>query len=180
VKADIDHWQWRVVMNHKRVLVAYGSKHGATAGIAAQIGQSLREDGLDAVVVPADDVDDVRGYDGVVLGGALYAGHWSGKAKRCAERNAEYLKHRPVWLFSSGPVDSSAEEHEIPPVAAVSRQMELLGAREHRTFGGRVTSGTPGIMARVMVRAGKGGDFRNPERIQDWAHHISADLTAAR
>ncbi|MEV0412892.1 flavodoxin domain-containing protein [Streptomyces sp. NPDC050448] len=165
-------------MTQKKVLVAYGSKHGATEGIAAEIGRSLREDGLDAVVLPADDVDDVRGYDAVVLGGALYAGHWSGKAKRCAERNEHYLRHRPVWLFSSGPVDSSAEQHEIPPVAAVARQLERLGAREHRTFGGSITSGTPGLVARVMVRAGKGGDFRNHERIQNWAHHISADLTA--
>ncbi|MFD5411978.1 flavodoxin domain-containing protein [Streptomyces nojiriensis] len=166
-------------MAQKRVLVAYGSKHGATAGIASQIGRTLREDGLDATVLPADDVKDVRGYDAVVLGGALYAGHWSGKAKRCAERNADYLKHRPVWLFSSGPVDSSAEQHEIPPVPAVAREMERIGAREHRTFGGSITSGTPGLIARAMVRAGKGGDFRNPEQIQSWAHHISAELTAA-
>ncbi|MFJ7779381.1 flavodoxin domain-containing protein [Streptomyces yangpuensis] len=166
-------------MTQVRVLVAYGSKHGATAGIASQIGRTLREDGLDATVLPADDVKDVRGYDAVVLGGALYAGHWSGKAKRCAERNADYLKHRPVWLFSSGPVDSSAEQHEIPPVPAVAREMERIGAREHRTFGGSITSGTPGLIARAMVRAGKGGDFRNPEQIQSWAHHISAELAAA-
>ncbi|WP_328923996.1 flavodoxin domain-containing protein [Streptomyces sp. NBC_00190] len=167
-------------MTSKRVLVAYGSKHGATAGIAEQIGVSLREDGLDAVVLPADDVDHLRGYDAVVLGGALYAGHWSGKAKRCAERNADHLKHRPVFLFSSGPVDSSAEQHDIPPVPAVARQMEQLNAREHVTFGGSLTASTPGFVARALVRSGKGRDFRNPERIQTWAHHISAELTAAR
>lgn len=101
-------------MSTKRVLVAYGTKHGATAGIAEQIGKTLREDGLDAVVLPADDVHDVRAYDAVVLGGSLYAGHWSSKAKHCAERNAESLRHRPVWMFSSGPLDRSAEEHDIP------------------------------------------------------------------
>ncbi|MFE9255224.1 flavodoxin domain-containing protein [Streptomyces sp. NPDC006879] len=163
-------------MTPKRVLVAYGTKHGATAGIAEQIGTSLREDGLDAVVLPADDVDDVRDYDAVVLGGALYAGHWSRKAKRCAERNADSLKHRPVYLFSSGPLDSSAEQQDVPPVPAVAQQMERLGAREHATFGGSVTAQTPGLMARVLVRSGKAGDFRNPERIQSWAHHISAEL----
>ncbi|MFI8100816.1 flavodoxin domain-containing protein [Streptomyces sp. NPDC086023] len=166
-------------MNTKRVLVAYGTRHGATAGIAEEIGRTLREDGLDAVVLPADDVADVRSFDAVVLGGSLYAGHWSGKAKRCAERNEQYLRHRPVWLFSSGPVDSSAEQHEIPPVKAVARQMERLGAREHMTFGGSITDSTPGFIAKAMVRQGKGGDFRNPERIQTWAHHIGRELTAA-
>lgn len=58
--------------------------------------------------------------------------------------------------------------------------MERLGAREHVTFGGSITSNTPGFIARAMVRAGKGGDFRNPERIRTWAHHISAELAAPR
>ncbi|MFH7597893.1 flavodoxin domain-containing protein [Streptomyces racemochromogenes] len=166
-------------MTTKRVLVAYGSRHGATAGIAEQIGTTLREDGLDAVVLPADDVDDVRGYDAVVIGGALYAGRWSGKAERCAERNADLLRHRPVWMFSSGPLDRSAEEKDIPPVAAVARQMQLVGAREHMTFGGSVTARTPGFLAKALLRQGKGGDHRNPERIRTWAHHISAELAAA-
>ncbi|WP_241845393.1 hypothetical protein [Streptomyces sp. CB02261] len=48
-------------MNAKRVLVAYGSKAGATAGIAEGIGQTLRDDGFDAVVLPADTVTDVSG-----------------------------------------------------------------------------------------------------------------------
>ncbi|MFC8765722.1 hypothetical protein ACFUAG_34060 [Streptomyces sp. NPDC057193] len=49
-------------MNAKRVLVAYGSsKAGATAGIAEEIGQTLRDDGFDAVVLPADTVTDVSG-----------------------------------------------------------------------------------------------------------------------
>lgn len=37
---------------------------------------------------------------------------------------------------------------------------------------------TPGFLAKALVRQGKGGDFRNPERIQTWAHHIGAELAA--
>ncbi|MFJ7068583.1 flavodoxin domain-containing protein [Streptomyces sp. NPDC101115] len=167
-------------MNRKRVLVAYGSRHGATKGIADEIGRTLQADGLDTVVLPADTVTDVSGYDGVVLGGALYAGRWNGKARRCARRNAEQLRHRPVYLFSSGPVDSSAEQHDIPPVAGVARRMKELGAREHITFGGAMTAETPGPVGRSMVRHGKGGDFRNPARIQEWAHHIGTELGTTR
>ncbi|MEX0172083.1 flavodoxin domain-containing protein [Streptomyces sp. LMG1-1-1.1] len=167
-------------MNPKRVLVAHGGKHGATAGIADEIGRTLRDDGFDAVVAPADTVTDVGDYDGVVLGGALYAGRWDGKARRCARRNADQLSRRPVWLFSSGPVDSSAEQHDIPPVPGVARRMTSLGAREHITFGGAVTAETPGRIARSTVRHGKGGDFRDPARIRAWAHHIGSELGAAR
>ncbi|MFF2779555.1 flavodoxin domain-containing protein [Streptomyces sp. NPDC058052] len=166
-------------MTPKRVLVAYGSKHGSTGGIADEIGRALRDDGFDADVRPADTVTDVSAYDGVVLGGALYAGRWNGKARRCARRNAEQLRHRPVWLFSSGPVDRSAEQHDIPPVRGVARRMKQLGAREHVTFGGALTADNPDLVARTLVRHGKGGDFRDPARIRAWAHHIGAALGGA-
>ncbi|MGW6691333.1 hypothetical protein [Streptomyces sp. NPDC054961] len=61
----------------------------------------------------------------------------------------------------------------------MARQRERLGAREHITFGGSLTADTPGLVAKALVHHGKGGDFRNPERIQTWAHHISSELTSA-
>lgn len=166
-------------MSSKRVLVAYGTRHRATAGIAGQIARTLREDGLDAVVLPADAVDDVRGFDAVVLGGSLYAGRWSSKARHCAERNADSLRDRPVWMFSSGPLDRSAEEQTIGPVPEVSEEMSRVGAREHMTFGGSLTDRTAGLVAKVMRHQGRSGDFRNPARIRKWAHHISSELTDA-
>ncbi|MEU9126900.1 flavodoxin domain-containing protein [Kitasatospora sp. NPDC048540] len=163
-------------MKQQKILVAYGSKHGATAGIAEEIGRALEEDGFDADVVPASDVRDVTGFDAVILGSALYAGHWQRSALSCADRNAEALAHRPVWLFSSGPVDSSAEQQEIPPVPGAAKAVEHLHARGHVTFGGSLTSETPGWIARGLVKHGKGGDFRNPEQIRSWAREIGNEL----
>ncbi|MGW1884590.1 hypothetical protein [Streptomyces sp. NPDC001970] len=54
-----------------------------------------------------------------------------------------------------------------------------MHAREHVTFGGSVTATTPGWIARYLVRRGEGRDFRNPERIQHWAHRIGSELTTA-
>ncbi|PBC75855.1 menaquinone-dependent protoporphyrinogen oxidase [Streptomyces sp. TLI_235] len=163
-------------MKKQKILVAYGSKHGATVGIAEEIGRTLEQDGFDTDVVPASEVQDVTQFDAVILGSALYAGHWQRDALSCADRNAEALAHRPVWLFSSGPVDSSAEQHEIPPVPGAAKAMEHLHARGHVTFGGSLTSETPGWIARTLVKHGKGGDFRNPEHIQTWAHEIGNEL----
>ncbi|MFE5543216.1 hypothetical protein ACFQ71_05305 [Streptomyces sp. NPDC056534] len=56
--------------------------------------------------------------------------------------------------------------------------MKKLGAREHMTFGGAVTAETSDPVARHMVSRGKGGDFRNPERIRAWAHRIGTELDA--
>lgn len=163
-------------MKKQRILVAYGSKRGATAGIAKEIGRTLEGDGFETTVVPAKEVRDVSGYDAVILGSSLYARHWHRDAVRCAHRNAQALQDRPVWLFSSGPVDSSAEQHEIPPVRSAAKEMDHLHAKGHVTFGGSITAETPGWIARTLVRHGEAGDFRNPEQIQHWAHQIGAEL----
>ncbi|MFJ8207707.1 hypothetical protein [Streptomyces sp. NPDC096033] len=54
-----------------------------------------------------------------------------------------------------------------------------MGALEHMTFGGSITARTPGFLAEALLHEGKGGDYRNPERIRTCAHHISAELAAA-
>ena len=64
-----------------KVLVAYGTKHGATAEIAEKIGQVLRQAGLPTEVLPADGVGDLTPYKAVVLGSALYIGRWRKGAK---------------------------------------------------------------------------------------------------
>ncbi|MFI8320195.1 hypothetical protein [Streptomyces sp. NPDC085529] len=45
-----------------------------------------------------------------------------------------------------------------------------------REFGGALTADNPDLVARAMVRRGKGGDFRDPARIREWAHRIGAEL----
>ena len=49
-----------------RVLVAYATKYGATAGIAEKIGQVLQEAGLAVDVKRADQAGDPAGYQAVV------------------------------------------------------------------------------------------------------------------
>jgi menaquinone-dependent protoporphyrinogen IX oxidase len=89
------------------VLVAYGSKMGGTAGIAELIGDALTDAGLQADVRPVAEVSQLDRYDAVVIGGALYTGHWHRQARRFVRRHTDALRERPVWLFSSGPLDGS-------------------------------------------------------------------------
>jgi len=87
----------------RRILVAYGAKHGATAEIAERIGQVFREAGLQADVISADDVDNLSFYGAVVLGSAIYIGRWRKEVVRFLKANEQTLAERKVWLFSSGP-----------------------------------------------------------------------------
>ncbi|MCK1819403.1 flavodoxin domain-containing protein [Streptomyces sp. XM83C] len=166
-------------MNAK-VLVAYGSTNGSTARIADAVAAVLDKEGLTAETRPAGSVQDVSPYDAVVIGGGLYAGRWHKDSRRFARRHRQALAERPVWLFSSGPLDPSAGERDIPPVPGVRRIMDRVGAREHVTFGGCLEEGAKGWVARMILKDGKGGDFRDFGRIEAWAARVAGELTGAR
>ena len=160
----------------RRVLVAYGSRRGSTREIAEEVGTALEEDGFQVSVFPAAQVHDVTRYDAVVLGGALYMYRWHREARRFARCHALALSGRPVWLFSSGSLDHTADEREIPPVPSAARAARRLDARGHTTFGGRLGPDSPGRLARGMVARGTAGDYRNLEQIRTWAHGIASLL----
>ncbi|WP_412538487.1 flavodoxin domain-containing protein [Longispora sp. K20-0274] len=157
------------------VLVAYGSTRGSTAEIAEWIGETLLERGMCVDVLDAATVDSVAGYDTVVLGGALYAGRWHRASRRFARRFADELRQRPVWLFSSGPLDRTATQGTIAPVRQVARIAQRVGARGHATFGGRLSATPSGFIARRLART-MAGDYRDQTRVTAWAYQIAAEL----
>ncbi len=161
-----------------RVLITFGSKSGGTAGIARSLGEALEQQGLDVVVEPASEVRDVGAYGAVVVGGSVYANRWHADARRLVARNVDALRRVPVWMFSSGPLDDSAERVDVPPTTQVSVLMRRIGAQGHRTFGGRLLPDAKGFPAQAMAKT-MSGDWRNPERIRAWAADIARELPHA-
>ncbi|MDW4911090.1 flavodoxin domain-containing protein [Streptomyces sp. ADMS] len=159
-----------------KVLVVYGTTNGSTAQIAEAIADVLRKEGLTAEALPARSVTGLEPYDAVVVGGGLYAGRWHKDARRFVRRHARELAGCPLWLFSSGPLDASASERDIPPVPGVRRIMIRLDVQEHVTFGGCLEAGARGFIARKIVSSGKGGDFRDFDQIEAWAGRIASEL----
>ena len=162
-----------------RVLVTWGSERGGTEGIAHMLADALHRDGVDAEVLAPTAIATLHGFDAVIVGGALYANRWHRVARRFVRRHVRELRRVPVWFFSSGPLDASADASELPPTTQVAALMERVGARGHRTFGGRLLPDTKGAMARSIAKK-SGGDFRNPERIRAWADELAAALPTAR
>jgi len=159
------------------LLVAYASKHGSTREIAETIGETLDAAGLTVDVRPARDVRDLTPYGAVVLGSALYSAHWQREANRFIKAHRDALRDRPVWLFSSGPLDQSANQADIPMTEHVGRDVEPVGARGHRTFGGRLLPGTPGV-DEALLATHRTGDFRDWDAIRGWARGIAEALLA--
>lgn len=162
-----------------RALVTYATKKGSTAGIAEAIGEELKRMGLEADVRPVEEVRDVRPYDAVILGSAIYFGKWRKEALRFGSRHADVLLGKPVWMFDSGPTDRSADEGKNVPVKAAVELAHQIRARGHVTFGGKFMPEDAGPFTRKLIEsgdAGSYGDFRNFDRIREWARAIGAEL----
>ena len=161
-----------------RVLVTAATKYGATAEIAQAIADALGDRGLEPTVLPPEQVEGVDGYDAVVLGSAVYAGHWLKPARELTQRSAGTLAGRPVWLFSSGPVGDPPKPEEDP--VDVAELMEATRAREHRVFAGRIVRKQLSFPERAIVSALRvpEGDFRDWDEISRWAAEIASALQA--
>lgn len=161
-----------------RILVAYGSSRGGTAGLAEMIGEALREREIEAEVRRATPMLSVEGFDAVIVGGALYAMRWHKDARRFVKRNLGTLPGVPVYFFSSGPLDDSATTKDIPPVKFVATMMERVGALGHVTFGGRLEPDAKGLIASKMAK-NVAGDHRSAEHVDEWVGAVVNELERA-
>jgi menaquinone-dependent protoporphyrinogen oxidase len=162
-----------------RVLVTWGSKRGGTEGIARIIGERLIEAGHEVVFLPVKAALREGSVEAAIIGGALYANQWHRDARRFVWRRRAALRKVPVWLFSSGPLDESADRGTLPPTRQVLALAELVGAQAHVTFGGRLAFDARGFPANAMAKT-HAGDWRNPERIRAWATEVARVLPSAR
>ncbi len=144
-----------------KVLVCAASKYGATAEIARAIADVLAERGCEVTVIPPEEVGAIGEFDAVVLGSAVYMGHWMKPARELVQRSAAALGARPVWLFSSGPVGEPPKPADNP--VDVSEILQATRARDHRIFTGKLARKHLSFPDRAMasaIRAAE-GDFRN-------------------
>lgn len=163
-----------------KILISAASKHGATAQIGEAIASHLSSAGHDLVVRDPAQVRDLDGVDAVVLGSAVYAGHWLKPARELVDRMGPQLAQRPVWLFSSGPVGNPPKPLE--DAVDVADAVATTGAVEHRVFAGHVDKAQLSFAERAMVRAFHAavGDFRDWDQITAWAGEIDTHLHAPR
>jgi menaquinone-dependent protoporphyrinogen oxidase len=161
----------------RRVLVVYGSKHGATAEIAVAVAGVLRDRGFDVDLAPAAKAPQPGSYGAIVIGSAVYAGMWRGDVVDYLRRHRAALGQRPLWMFSSGPVDRSAEEGDLPIPPAIGKLAPDLHPRDHVWFGGRFLGTEDGLIESFMaLNKDLRGDFRDFDRVRAWAGTIADGL----
>ena len=176
-----------------RLLVAYASRHGATQGIAERIATTLERHDLAVTFKPFHAVGDVSEFDAFVLGSSAYMGQWERDAANFVRNHASVLAHRPVWLFSSGPIGTETIDKQGHDVLEASRPREfeefagLIHPRDERVFFGAYDPNRKdaGFIERLVVKmpairdAMPIGDFRDCPAIESWAEGIARAMRPA-
>lgn len=162
-----------------KVLVAVGSKYGATREIAQAIAAVLCDSGCAAECHDAKDVETLDPYDAFVVGSALYGGFWRRDASELVHDNLETLRSKPCWLFSSGPVGLPPRPTDVEGEGV--RLSEEVQARAHGSFSGYLNPERLNDGERAIIRGLKAsvGDYREWGLVKNWAKEIASQLTKA-
>lgn len=168
-------------MSTHTVVVAAASRHGSTAQIAERIEDTLRVQLSDEWSVRLADLADPRtfeGADAVVLGSAVYLGHWL----RPAIKALHVVKDAPLldlWLFSTGPISDDMSENAR--IITADEMVDAGCATQHMVFTGRLDVERLSRWERLVVRALGviSVDRRDWAAVDDWTTGIAAQLTAA-
>jgi len=166
-----------------KVHVIVASRHDGTLEIARTIGEVLSARGYTTDVnrLEHDDSGEVElgPGDAVVLGSAVYAGEWMGRAQRFVEQHADDLHDRPLWLFSSG-AKHGADGAEVSDtwIDGLEASTDAVG---HHLFLSRIDPTRLTFGERFVATNNElpTGDFRDWDDIRAWANGIADALDSA-
>ena len=167
-------------MNDK-ILVAYASRLGATAGVAEAIGKTIAESGAPVDVLPMQDVKDLAPYHAVVAGSAIRASKWLPEAMQFMQTHQAALVQKPfaaflVCMTLAMPGADKYREHVatwLEPVRSLVRPVSeglfagVLDIDRVESFGDR-------LKFRLSVAFGvwSEGDHRDWNAIRAWAEGL--------
>ena len=165
-----------------KILVAYATRAGSTYDVATRIAEVLRAAGDIVEVKPVTAAHEVKNYNAVVVGSAIRMGQWLPEAVRFVEINRETLSRIPTAYFLvSGLLrnDTPETRHQvlafIDPVRALHEPVSI------GLFAGRLDYSTISGLDRSIAEAvsSAGGDWRNWNAIDEWAHNLRSVLALA-
>ncbi len=159
-----------------KILVAYATKAGSTAEVAAEIGRVIEsKGGCQVDVRPVGKLNGVDGYDAVVIGSAIRAGKWLPEATKFVEKHRDALGRVPVALFTVClTLSEDTEENRRTVAAYLDPVREVVQPVEMGLFAGVMDYSKLPFILRLMMKAMKSpqGDFRDWEAIRAWADNI--------
>jgi menaquinone-dependent protoporphyrinogen oxidase len=159
----------------KTVLVCYATRYGSTGEIASIITEELVRAHLEVTLSPLSLVRDPGNSDAVVVGSPLYMGKWLAEAREFVSRFRSQLQTRPVAVFTVGySFRDRMKDYVLPDEEALAPIRIFISPVAYGYFAGRVDPDLMSQTDREVIRlAGVSpGDFRNPDRVRQWAREL--------
>ncbi len=163
-----------------RILVAFASETGSTAGVAEAIGKTLTEEGAQVDVRPMREVRDLSPYRAVVAGSAIHGREWLPEAIEFVRTNRAELSRKPfaVFLVCMTLTISNGKYREevaawMEPVRALAQPVSeglfagALDIQKVPSFGDRLK-----FRLSVLTGVWKEGDHRDWNAIHEWARNL--------
>ncbi|MFW9896132.1 MAG: flavodoxin domain-containing protein [Candidatus Thorarchaeota archaeon] len=90
-------------MEKHKILIAYGTRYGATASTAKEIAQVLESQGLEVNVIDLkkEKIRDISNFDLIIVGSGMQMHMYTGKVKSFLKRFSPELKKKKVAIFVS-------------------------------------------------------------------------------
>ncbi len=174
-------------MTTNRILVAYASRGGSTAGIAEAIGRTLAERGSQVDVRPMKDVTGLDEYGAAVLGSAIRGSAWLPEAMEFLHQHQGALSRKPLAAFLvciTLAMPGAAQYRQfvsgfMKDVRALIRPVSeacFAGALDYS----KVPLMPDGLQLRILSAASKTppGDYRDWDAIRAWAAQLPGLLEA--
>lgn len=160
-----------------RILVAYASPKGSTAGIAEAVGKELQSAGYTVDIVELKSVKSLDGYHAVVIGGPFYMGKIVGDVGKFVGRYRDALAKLPVAAFAVGVAPVGTNPGEIEKAKKIFHDtLSPLEPVAEALFAGRIDLATLNFIQKRMIGMVKApvGDFRDWDAIAKWAKELPA------
>jgi menaquinone-dependent protoporphyrinogen oxidase len=175
-------------MTAQKILVAYASRGGSTAGVAEEIGKTLAKGGAQVDVRHMNDVQDLELYEAVVLGSAIRGAAWLPEAMEFLRRNHQALSGKPLatFLVCITLAMPAAAGHGDFVLGFLKDVRALVRPVSEGCFAGALDASKlplvpDGLQARILSAASRTpmGDYRDWNAIRGWAEQLPALLHAA-
>jgi len=166
----------------RKVLVAYATRAGSTAGIAERVAEVLNRSGFAAQAIEAKKVGDTAPYDAVVLGSSVRAGKLKPEALKFLDKNKADINSKPFAAFVVCLTMKETNEKSRATARAYLDPVHLrVKPASEGLFAGALDPGKLGFVERTIMKAMKAesGDFRKWDEVEAWAASL-APLFSAR